>query len=287
MRLVDDAFVVRDVRRPVVRPVEVRVDDHATHRVRGRVAVLAGAPVVELVAEHGLVPVEGAGHRLGVRVEQQFVRVAADAALGLVRPVHPVAVFLARPRCPAGNRARRTRRPRSGRRGFRCRPARTGTPRRGRRPGSTARSWCRCRHSWRRADTRYLATAARVLPSSRCRGRPGSGPRTDVMPLASVGQTCSIVAQHHENRRTCFSAACRVLAEQRRTREGRRTEGMADDDHNGRDRRIPPEVEPGRAGGATRTVRRVGGAVARRVRRGERREHGGDVAQALAQRPPQ
>jgi hypothetical protein len=64
--------------------------------VRRRVGVVARAGVVEAVPEQGLVPAERAVDRLRVRVEQQLGRIAAVTALRLVRPVHAVAVPLAR-----------------------------------------------------------------------------------------------------------------------------------------------------------------------------------------------
>ena len=59
------------------------------------VLVVVSVGIVQLVPVEGRVPVDVAVDRLGVRVEQQLVRVAAVPAAGLVRPVHPVAVALA------------------------------------------------------------------------------------------------------------------------------------------------------------------------------------------------
>jgi len=48
------------------------------------------------VAEMRVAPDQPAGKRLGVRVDEQLVGVETKAALGLVGPMHPVAVELAR-----------------------------------------------------------------------------------------------------------------------------------------------------------------------------------------------
>ena len=94
--LVDDRLVVGDVERTVAFPVEERVDHHAVGHVRGRVVVVARVGVAEVVAEQRLVPVDLAGGRLRVGVEQQLVGVAALALGRVPGAVHPVAVALAR-----------------------------------------------------------------------------------------------------------------------------------------------------------------------------------------------
>ncbi len=96
VRLVDDALRIGDVRGAVAGPVEERVDDHAVHHVRGRVVVVLGVGVAEVVGEQRLVPVDLAAGRLRVRVEQQLRRVEPLARLRVVVAVHPVAVPLAR-----------------------------------------------------------------------------------------------------------------------------------------------------------------------------------------------
>ncbi len=93
--LVDDRVVVGDPQLAVAVPLEERVDDHAMHRVRRRVGVVAGVGVTEFVGEERRVPVDLALDGLGVRVQQQLVRVEAVAARRIVRAVDPVAVFLA------------------------------------------------------------------------------------------------------------------------------------------------------------------------------------------------
>ena len=92
--LVDDRLVVRRLRRAVDAPVEVRVDDDGLRHVRRRVVVVALLGL-EVVAEDRLVPVDLAVDGLGVRVEEQLVRVAAQALGGVVRAVHAEAVALA------------------------------------------------------------------------------------------------------------------------------------------------------------------------------------------------
>ena len=92
--LVDDRLVVRDTQLAVAVPFEERVDDHAVHRVRRRVGVVAGVGVTEFVGEERRIPVDLALDGLGIRVHQELVRVEAVAVLRLVRAVDPVAVLL-------------------------------------------------------------------------------------------------------------------------------------------------------------------------------------------------
>ena len=94
VRLVDDGLGVGRLRLPVARPVEERVDHDALHhRLRG-VVVVARVGIAEVVAEHRLAPLDLAIDGLGVRVEQQLVRVEPLPVLGIVGPVHAVAVAL-------------------------------------------------------------------------------------------------------------------------------------------------------------------------------------------------
>ncbi len=103
--LVDHRVVVLGTRRPVVGPVEVGVDHHRRHGVRRRVQVVAAVRSAEVVAVHLLAPADRAADRLRVRVEQQLRGVAAQAASGVVRAVHPEPVAL------SGHHARHIRVP--------------------------------------------------------------------------------------------------------------------------------------------------------------------------------
>ena len=96
VRLVDHRLVIRGARRPVVAPVEERVDHHVLRHVRRAVRGVHHGRVGEPVAEQGLVPAHLPVDRLPVRVEQQLGRVAALPAARVVGPVHPVPVALAR-----------------------------------------------------------------------------------------------------------------------------------------------------------------------------------------------
>ena len=75
--------------RPVVAPVEGRVDHDRPRRERGRVLLV--------VAGEAVVPGDPADDRLGVGVQQQLGRVAAQPPRGVVGAVHPVAVPLPGP----------------------------------------------------------------------------------------------------------------------------------------------------------------------------------------------
>ena len=96
VRLVDDGVVVGAVRGAVVAPVEGGVGHHGQHRVAEAVhGVVRCVVVVEAVAEQGLVAVDLAVDRLGVRVKQQLGRIAPVPLIGVVGPVDPEAVALA------------------------------------------------------------------------------------------------------------------------------------------------------------------------------------------------
>jgi hypothetical protein len=95
VRLVDDRVGVFVPGRSIHTPVEVRVDHHRLGHAGRRVVVVAAVRIAEVVAEQRLVPLEGAVDRLRVRVDQQFVRVAALSRGRIVAAVYPVAVALA------------------------------------------------------------------------------------------------------------------------------------------------------------------------------------------------
>ena len=94
VRLVDDALVVLVLRRAVVAPVEVGVDDDSHHRVTRRIGSVALLLVTELVGEQRGVVLDLSVDRLGIRVEQELVRVASLAPGGVVRAMHAIAVAL-------------------------------------------------------------------------------------------------------------------------------------------------------------------------------------------------
>jgi len=97
--LVDDRVDVRDLRVPVVPPVEGLVHYDRTDRV-WRAVRRAGPQRGEAapIPEQGFVIADRAVDRLGVRVQEQLVRVAHVALDRIPRPVDPVAVVL-----PGGN----------------------------------------------------------------------------------------------------------------------------------------------------------------------------------------
>ena len=117
--LVDQALVVGDVEAAVALPVEERVDDDAVQHVRRRVVVVARVGVAEVVGVERRVPLDRAGGRLGVRVEQQLRRVEPQAVLGVVRARARGSRSAGRAAPSAGSSARRSRRPRSARRASR------------------------------------------------------------------------------------------------------------------------------------------------------------------------
>jgi hypothetical protein len=54
--------------------------------------------VTYAVSELGIAPIEAAVDLLGIRIEQQLVVIESEAAIGIIRTVHAVAVQQSRPR---------------------------------------------------------------------------------------------------------------------------------------------------------------------------------------------
>jgi hypothetical protein len=96
VRLVDQRVRVRRAWRPVARPVEERVDHDGGRDVLRRVVIVCAARVAPAGAVDRLVPLEPPRDRLGIRVEQQLLRVAAQPAARVIRAVHAIAVSLPR-----------------------------------------------------------------------------------------------------------------------------------------------------------------------------------------------
>ena len=101
VQLVDDGLVPRRPGAAILSPPEGRIDGHRPRHVWSAVAVIRreiSGGIAELVAEERGMPCQGPRDRLGIRVEEELGRIEAVPVLGLVRPVHPVAVQEAGPR---------------------------------------------------------------------------------------------------------------------------------------------------------------------------------------------
>ena len=95
MRLVDNHAFPRQRIALGVAPREIGVHHLALRHEGGAVALVEGKVavfVIERVAEDFRPPLQIANMRLGVRVEQQFVRIEAMAFLGCIRAMHAVAI---------------------------------------------------------------------------------------------------------------------------------------------------------------------------------------------------
>ena len=95
MRLVDHGIGPRDVRRPVVSPVEALVGHDAFHHPGCAVAAIKReirARRVHTMAEQRVRPFQLAGDTARVGIEQQLVRIEAIAALWLIRAVGAEAI---------------------------------------------------------------------------------------------------------------------------------------------------------------------------------------------------
>ncbi len=95
--LIDHGLVQGDVGGPVVAPVEGGVHDHRQGHVGPAVGGARAVLVAEHVGEHLLAPAHLPGDGLGVGIEQQLGRVAAQAGGRIPRPVDAVAVALTGP----------------------------------------------------------------------------------------------------------------------------------------------------------------------------------------------
>ena len=92
--------IQRRARRLVVAPIERRIDHRRFRHSPGIVAEVAveiAASDPDHIAEHFVGPVDRAGDRLGIRIEQELRAVEAHAALRIVRAVNAIAVKLPGP----------------------------------------------------------------------------------------------------------------------------------------------------------------------------------------------
>ena len=99
--LIQDRAVPRNHRTALASPRERRVHHAALGHERRAVALVERKIRffrAELIAEEGVVPLQLTHQGLGVRVEEQLVRIEAMALLRRVFPVHPIAIYGAGPR---------------------------------------------------------------------------------------------------------------------------------------------------------------------------------------------
>ncbi len=97
VRLVDDRVLPRDLRALLGGRRGGGLDDHRLRHATRIVAPIErkiATRAAGAVAEMGVAPHQPSGERLGMRVDQQLVRVKTKAALGIVGAVHAIAVKL-------------------------------------------------------------------------------------------------------------------------------------------------------------------------------------------------
>ena len=97
VRLVDHRLVPRDLEPAIVAPVEVRLHDDRAERVRRAVLGRHRPPVVGCAPRSAGPQCEALGDRARVRIDEQLVRVAAQAARRIPRAVDAIAVALPGP----------------------------------------------------------------------------------------------------------------------------------------------------------------------------------------------
>src|SRR6266849_3219213 len=99
VEFINDRVVPWGTQRTVVAPRERGVDDAASGHTGSAVApigceILASA---DSIAEQSVAPFDRAHNLLCVRIQQQFIRVEAQAFFRIVGPVHPITVEKAGP----------------------------------------------------------------------------------------------------------------------------------------------------------------------------------------------
>src|SRR5437773_8584485 len=100
VHFVDHRFVQRDCRSFVMLPVERHIDDNGLRHAPRVIAKILGEIlliIAHYVTEHLIGPTHTACDRFGVRIEQKFRTVEAEAAPWIVRPGNTEPVQLSRP----------------------------------------------------------------------------------------------------------------------------------------------------------------------------------------------
>src|ERR1700738_3578823 len=99
MGLINEGLVCR-MRWPLLSaPIEAGIGDYPQGGEGCAVPVIerqVAVRISQLITEKLVGPCQLPADRLGVRIEQQFVRIEAQSALGKVGSVHPITVQLAR-----------------------------------------------------------------------------------------------------------------------------------------------------------------------------------------------
>src|ERR1700731_2889332 len=101
MSLINEGLVCRMRWPPLSAPIEAGVGDYPQGSEGCAVSVIerqVAVRISQLIAEKLVGPGQLPADRLGVGIEQQFVRIEAQSALGNVGSVRPIAVQLARAR---------------------------------------------------------------------------------------------------------------------------------------------------------------------------------------------
>src|SRR6202035_76861 len=99
MSLINEGLVCRMRWPPLSAPIEAGVGDYPQGSEGCAVSVIerqVAVRISQLITEKLVGPSQLPADRLGVGVEQQFVRIEAQSALGNVGSVHPITVQLAR-----------------------------------------------------------------------------------------------------------------------------------------------------------------------------------------------
>ncbi len=94
MHFIDDGLRHRAIEAAVSRPIEGIVHDHAARHERGVVALVQVEVLIPShpIPEHFILPMKPTPDRLGIRIEQELVRIEALARRRIPRSMHAVAV---------------------------------------------------------------------------------------------------------------------------------------------------------------------------------------------------
>src|SRR4029453_2080665 len=99
MRLVDDGVFPWGMRPPLVAPGEGLIDHHALRHAARIIATVEReitARAAGAISEMRIAPDQPPGEPLGIRIEQELVRIETKAMLGFIGTGHAVTVELAR-----------------------------------------------------------------------------------------------------------------------------------------------------------------------------------------------
>src|SRR5581483_2451749 len=99
VQFVDDGVATGNSKRVVILPIKISSDDYRLFHPRSIVVLVERQVRViaaRLIGEDGRFPVNVSGYASGVRIHQQLIGIESQTVTRLKRPVHTIAIKLAR-----------------------------------------------------------------------------------------------------------------------------------------------------------------------------------------------